>query len=362
MMSIALAVAGCADTPTAPTAFGGSSPAQALRTIPLDAFGIAAAFPTGGQACTAPEYRQFDFWLGKWDAHRTDNNALSGTDVITSRLGGCAIEESWVDGWRGRSLTSYDASTGKWTQFWVYTGGGFASPLLLEGGFADGAMTMEYVRKSNEGFFIPFPPVGVHYEVGDYYLWLADPSTGSVYQRDFRAFDGGPQTLAFLLRYDPVEEVTPIAIAPGGQCVSRPQNHEFDFMIGSWDIYSGRGTPNGKPQGQTTFSSDLGNCLVEEHSSEGPSYIGWSFNSWSLVTREWHRTYVDNAGHRIALKGGLAGDAMVMTGTQSAPGGDVTIRVTWRPMSPSQVIQTWDFSRDGGTTWAQHREFTYIKR
>src|SRR4051812_30336175 len=76
---------GCADAPTAQRPFVGA--ASSARTVPIDAFGIASVFPTGGAPCTAPEYRQFDFWLGNWDAHRTDNNALSGTDVISSRLG-----------------------------------------------------------------------------------------------------------------------------------------------------------------------------------------------------------------------------------------------------------------------------------
>jgi len=364
VLLVALTVAaGCSDGPTANRAtLTLASVPRATRTVPLDAFGVASQFPTGGQPCTAPEYRQFDFWLGNWDAHRTDNNALSGTDVITQRLDGCAVEESWNDGWRGRSLNVYDASIQRWTQFWVYTGGGAFTPLLLQGGFADGEMEMRYDRTSAAGVFVGFPPpAGLRFQFSDAYEWIPDPS-GVVYQIDRRAFDGGAPFIAVLLRYDRVSSVTPIPVVPGGQCVSRAQNHQFDFMLGDWDVYVGRGKSNGAPEGHAVFNSDLGGCLLEEHNSEAPDYRGWSFNSWSLVTQQWHRTYVDNGGHRVALSGGISGRAMVLTGTQTSPSGSVMIRVSWEPESATEVLQTWEFSRDGGTTWPLRREFSYLKR
>ena len=355
---------GCGDVPITNTpSLAAPLASHAARTVPLDAFGIASQFPTGGVPCSAAEYRQFDFWLGKWDARRADNNALSGTDVITSELGGCVIAENWNDGFRGRSISVYDASIRQWTQFWAYTGGGAFSPLLLQGGFAGGEMAMRYDRVSATGVFVPFPPPGaLRFQITDAYEWIPDPQTGSVFQRDRRAFDGAPPFLAFLLRYDRVADVTPIPISAAGSCVSRAQNHQFDFMIGDWNIYTGHGTPNGAPQGHATFNSDLGACLIEEHNSETPDYRGWSFNSWSLVTQQWHRTYVDNEGHRIALSGGLSGKAMVMAGTQNSPSGPVMIRVTWDPQSTTEVLQTWEFSRNGGTTWPMRREFSYIKQ
>jgi len=222
---------------------------------------------------------------------------------------------------------------------------------------------MRYDRTSATGVFVGFPPPGgTRFQFSDAYEWIPDPSTGAVYQLDRRAFDDGTPFLAFLLRYDRVAEVTPIPVGTGGQCVSRAQNHQFDFMIGDWDIYVGRGKPNGAPEGHAVFNSDLGGCLVEEHNSEAPDYRGWSFNSWSLVTQQWHRTYVDNGGHRIALSGGLSGHTMMMTGTQSSPSGSVTIRVSWEPETQSEVLQTWEFSRDGGATWPLRRELTYVKR
>ncbi len=354
----------CADRTTSEPDLRALTPvARATRTVPLDVFGIASQFPTGANPCAAAEFHQFDFWLGKWDAYATNTNALGGTDVITSRLGGCAIEESWNDGLRGRSLNFYDASIKQWTQFWVYSAGGVFSPLLLQGGFADGEMAMRYDRTSPTGVFVPFPPPGkVRFQISDAYEWIPDPETGSVYQLDRRAFDGGAPSIAFVLRYDRVADVTPIPVGTATTCQTRAQNRQFDFMLGTWDVYTGRGTPHGQSQATVSFTTDLGGCLVEEHLDEQPDYSGWSFNSWSPVTGQWHRTYVDNAGHRIALSGGVSGSAMVMRGTMASPSGPVLVRVTWDPRSSTEVRQTWEFSRDDGASWPVQRELTYVKR
>jgi hypothetical protein len=44
--------------------------------------------------CAAPGHRQFDFWLGEWEA--AANGKFAGTNKITSILGGCVIMEEWI--------------------------------------------------------------------------------------------------------------------------------------------------------------------------------------------------------------------------------------------------------------------------
>ncbi len=119
-------------------------------------------------------------------------------------------------------------------------------------------------------------------------------------------------------------------------------------MLGMWDVYTGHGAPHGESQGTVSLSTDLGGCLMEEQLNERPDYSGWSFNSSSPVTGQWHRKHVDKAGRRIALSGRLVGDAMVMSGAVASPSGQVLVRVTWDPRSSTEVRQTWEFSRDGG--------------
>ena len=93
-------------------------------------------------ACTAPEYRQFDFWLGRWNV--TSNEVPAGSNEVRAIHGGCALQENWEGvgegGITGTSLNLYDRATGRWHQTWVDSGG---TLLQLDGGLADGAMVLE---------------------------------------------------------------------------------------------------------------------------------------------------------------------------------------------------------------------------
>ena len=89
--------------------------------------------------CTAPEHRQFDFWLGEWDV--VEGGKVAGTNAITSTLGGCVLHEHWSGegGLNGESFNLYDAPSGQWRQFWVDSSG---SHLDLVGGLVDGKMVL----------------------------------------------------------------------------------------------------------------------------------------------------------------------------------------------------------------------------
>jgi hypothetical protein len=100
--------------------------------------------------CTAPPYREFDFWLGDWDV-RNAAGQLLGHNRITKRHGGCVIAEEWegASGGSGSSFNTYDQQTRQWHQFWVdATGTNWLSsdsqgnPVTLRGGIHDGAMVL----------------------------------------------------------------------------------------------------------------------------------------------------------------------------------------------------------------------------
>ena len=94
--------------------------------------------------CSAPEHRQFDFWVGKWRV-QGPKGKLAGINEITSILGGCVIHENWsgAGGMRGQSFNSYDAERKVWHQTWVDNTG---TVLLLDGTFADGRMVLSNER------------------------------------------------------------------------------------------------------------------------------------------------------------------------------------------------------------------------
>ena len=90
--------------------------------------------------CTAPEHRQFDFWLGEWTV-RDPAGKVVGENRIISLHKGCVLYESWTGagGFTGSSLNIYDAERRKWHQTWVDVSGAL---LLLDGEFRDGRMTL----------------------------------------------------------------------------------------------------------------------------------------------------------------------------------------------------------------------------
>ncbi|MGB5850171.1 MAG: hypothetical protein WBH40_16910 [Ignavibacteriaceae bacterium] len=47
--------------------------------------------------CSSPEANQFDFWIGEWKVEwqNTDSTKAEGTNVVTSILGSCVIQENF---------------------------------------------------------------------------------------------------------------------------------------------------------------------------------------------------------------------------------------------------------------------------
>jgi hypothetical protein len=107
----------------------------------------AQAPPTRG--CTAPEHRQFDFWVGEWRVFNPAGRP-AGTNRITSVLDGCALLEEWTGagGSTGKSLNFYDRAARAWTQTWIDNTG---QPLRIKGGLRDGRMVMEAEHSDSSG-------------------------------------------------------------------------------------------------------------------------------------------------------------------------------------------------------------------
>lgn len=105
-------------------------------------------------ACSAPEYRQFDFWLGDWDVH-DPSGAVVGTNLVTREFEGCVLQEHWVAAGappqRGSSFNTWSPGAKKWHQTWVDSTGGF---LLLDGELKDGVMTLGGEMTARDGSLV----------------------------------------------------------------------------------------------------------------------------------------------------------------------------------------------------------------
>jgi hypothetical protein len=98
--------------------------------------------------CSAPEYRQFDFWLGKWNVTDAQGKP-AGKNEIKRLLSDCVLHESWKGGGSvGQSFNIYDARTGRWHQTWVDDRGQL---LQLDGGLEGERMVLRGTRPGRDG-------------------------------------------------------------------------------------------------------------------------------------------------------------------------------------------------------------------
>jgi hypothetical protein len=133
--------------------------------------------PPKTASCEAPEYRQFDFWVGDWDAFDVDSPttrvARTRVDLI---LDGCVVREDYegTNGLNGQSFTIFDSSRNVWHQSWVTNRGQL---LVIEGKVQTGEMVLR----------------GVDYAAGGRTLirgtWK--PANGGVRETALTSTDGG---------------------------------------------------------------------------------------------------------------------------------------------------------------------------
>ena len=116
-------------------------PAIAAAQIqpPIDRRPAQRALPPG--PCDDPEYRQFDFWVGRWRVTPTGQPRQVATSFIEKLYGGCAIRENWMPVGQagGGSLSIYVRSEHAWRQTWVDSSGARAE---FKGGWNGQAMVL----------------------------------------------------------------------------------------------------------------------------------------------------------------------------------------------------------------------------
>lgn len=102
-------------------------------------------------ACSAPEYRQFDFFVGNWDGFDVDKPEVRVAHNRVSRiLDGCVLLENYqgTDGSHGESFTTYDPSRKVWHQTWVTNRGVL---LVIEGGMQGNEMVLSGADRTTDG-------------------------------------------------------------------------------------------------------------------------------------------------------------------------------------------------------------------
>ena len=115
---------------------------------------LALAFPVAACAaanapppCSAPEAKQFDFWVGdwkvRWNATPAGEPAGTGRNRVRRILGGCVVEENFstdeAQPLIGRSVSTWNSQRKRWLQTWVDNQGSY---LDFSGEFKNGRMIL----------------------------------------------------------------------------------------------------------------------------------------------------------------------------------------------------------------------------
>ncbi len=97
--------------------------------------------------CSDSAHRQFDFWIGEWEAFST-NNKKGGDSKITVMLDSCIILEEWTSAavikgvrYAGKSYNTYNTAKKRWQQYWVDNTGGITE--YFNGHYEPGKMILE---------------------------------------------------------------------------------------------------------------------------------------------------------------------------------------------------------------------------
>jgi hypothetical protein len=146
--------------------------------------------------------------------------------------------------------------------------------------------------------------------------------------------------------------------APSPPPCSAPEHRQFDFWIGEWDV----STPDGKLAGVNLITREHGGCLLREQWRGEGGMTGTSLNGYSGSRRQWHQTWMDNAGTVLLIDGAYADGRMVMTGTMTdRQGKPVRNRISWEPRADGTVRQVWEIAREG-EDWKVVFDGRYVRR
>ena len=130
---------------------------------------------------------------------------------------------------------------------------------------------------------------------------------------------------------------------------------QFDFWVGSWDVYDRAGNK----VGQSRIERILADCVVLENwkgTGEGKSW-----NTWNAARKRWEQSWVDASATPVFFSGQLENGTMVYHSDQPQPDGKpYARRLTFTPLPGKRVRQFSEGTSDGGKTWSTEYDLIYV--
>ncbi|MEX0599162.1 MAG: hypothetical protein WD205_00885, partial [Rhodothermales bacterium] len=87
-------------------------------------------------------------------------------------------------------------------------------------------------------------------------------------------------------------------------CVDDDRYRQFDFWIGSWEVFN----PDDQRVGTNAITMDEEGCVLIERWTGAQGSTGTSINYFDPSTATWKQRWAASAGYLVELDGGLDGD------------------------------------------------------
>jgi hypothetical protein len=157
-----------------------------------------------------------------------------------------------------------------------------------------------------------------------------------------------------------INSETTAVVAPAA--CSGEAHGSFDFWVGDWDVF-----PTGKNNkvAASKIERVASGCVIRESWMPLSGNNGTSMTMVNHRSGRWEQVWVGNDGTRVDFVGGMAGEAMVLTGYWDGigpDGADILTRMTYSKEEDGSVRQFGEGSTDHGKTWQTTFDLTYKRK
>jgi hypothetical protein len=146
----------------------------------------------------------------------------------------------------------------------------------------------------------------------------------------------------------------PIAAQKPDVC-DTPKHREFDFWLGTWDVFE-RGTTT--KIADAVVTSELDGCVIREVYKDRGGLRGESLSSYDARSNQWQQTWLTNRGQLLVINGEREGTSLTFTGWIRQGTTETLVRATWTP-EPEGVHETADRSTDHGKSWSRWFDLSF---
>jgi hypothetical protein len=146
---------------------------------------------------------------------------------------------------------------------------------------------------------------------------------------------------------------------------SEPQQKQFDFWIGEWELTWPGNNPGETGHGTNTIQRVMDGCVVQENFSGGEfmHLRGTSVSIFDATDGRWKQTWVDNEGGYLDFVGEFKEGQMILARNAMRPDGTKVIqRMVFKNISPKELDWSWEASSDGGKTWRVNWPIHYKRK